>query len=177
MVFTRELIIEYDGLKVALSKFKSAPKITAENTGEVAYSINGTPIDSGIQYEEHRIWEIEAAMIPRPDRDALEIIAQSQNKKRRLWSPDRNYQVILHDWIAEYQEPIGRTRALARRTDALIQSQVRNSLNSLGAIVGVSYYAQWNVRFLNRIEWEDSRTNSTEFAAKFTLKELDRING
>jgi hypothetical protein len=175
MPFRRQLIFEYAGCLVPIEVFRSHPKITAESTGEVTYSINGTPVDNGIQHEEHRIWEVEALAISRGDRNALEMMVQAQNQNRRVWSPTKNYQIILHDWIAEYQQfGTARSRALAKRSNGAITSPVTPITGTAGTAIGLSYYAQWNVRFVDRPEWEDTRTNSSLFGVKFKLKELDR---
>lgn len=175
MPFTRQLIFEYAGALVPIEVFRSHPKITSEPTGDVTYSINGTPLDTGIQYEEHRFWDVDALRLSRNDRNILELMVQAQNQNRRLWSPTKNYQIILHDWISEYQQPgTARSRALAKRNNGLITSPVTQILGTDGAAIGLSYYAQWNVRFVDRPEWEDTRTNASEFAVKFKIKELDR---
>lgn len=173
MVYIRPLILEYGGAKVQFNDFKSF-KVTHEPTGEVAYSINGTPLDSGIQYEEHRIWEFDAYNISRADRNKIEMMVQAQNKARRIWTPTQDYKIRLHDWIEHYQEPgTNRSRALAIRGNN-IQAPITQVLDESNT-VGISYPAQWNVRFLNRPEWEDTRTNMSIFCAKITLKELDRV--
>ncbi|MGL5062456.1 MAG: hypothetical protein ACRC62_20960 [Microcoleus sp.] len=143
--------------------------VSFENTGEMRYSINGTPIDTGIQYEEHRIWTFEAAHLTRSQRDTIELIARSQNKARRLWNGSQNYAVRLHDWITPYLD-VGNVRTRAIATDGAKVGTV----TPIGT-AGLSYPAQWDVRFLDVPEFSNLRTNSTIYNCQIVLKELGRV--
>lgn len=168
------LILTYGGMSVRIFKFvdDEAQKkmVSFEETGEVRYAINGTPIDTGIQYEEHRTWTFEAAHLNTEERNTIELMARSQNKARRLWNGTQNYAIRLDDWITPYLD-LGRTRTRAIAMDGAKVAPV----TPIGTM-GLSYPAQWDVRFLGVPEFSNLRTNSTLYNCQITLKELTRVN-
>ena len=169
------LILVYNSLQIRITKFRNDDQqrkmVSFEPTGNVKYSINGTPIDAGIQYEEHRIWTFEAVGLTRDEKQMLELISLSQGRARRLWaSPSNNYAIRLHDWITPYTD-IGTTRT---RAIALDGSTV-GTVDPIGVTDGLSYPSQWDVRFEGVPEIENARTNGTSYNAKIVLKELKRV--
>jgi hypothetical protein len=168
------LILSYDSLSVRITKFvgdDEAQKrmVSFEETGEVRYSIAGTPIDTGIQHENHRIWTFEAMHLTPGERYAIELMAQLQNKARRQWSASRNYAIRLHDWITPYLDTgTVRTRAIARDGVKV------GSVTAIGT-AGLKYPAQWNVRFLDFPSFTNVRANGTRYNCSIVLKELERV--
>jgi hypothetical protein len=169
------LILTYDSLnlKVRLTKFRDDDQqrkmVSFEPTGLAKYSINGSPIDSGIQYEEHRIWTFEAVGITMLEKQQIELMVKAQNSARRLWNPANISAIRLHDWITPYVD-IGTTRTRGLASDGLETAVVRQ----IGE-VGLSYAAAWNIRFDFVPEFENTRTNGTSYNTKIVLKELDRV--
>ena len=169
------LILTYDTLQLRITKFRNDDQqrkmVSFEPTGPVKYSINGTPIDSGIQYEEHRVWTFEAVGLTKEEKQMLELISLAQGRARRLWaSPANNYAVRLHDWITPYTD-IGTTRTRAIALDGVTAGVV----SAIAGTAGLSYPSQWDVRFEGVPEIENARTNGTSYNAKIILKELKRV--
>jgi hypothetical protein len=167
------LILTYGALSVRIFKFSDnedqKKMVSFEEFGEVRYSLNGAPIDTGIQYEPHRIWTFEAAHLTKAERNTIELIAKMQNDARRRWTTTQNYAVRLHDWITPYID-VGTTRTRAIAMDGTTAG-VAISIGSSG----LSYPAQWDVRFLSMPEFSNVRTNSTIYNCQITLKELNRV--
>ena len=157
------LILSYGLHNVTLNRFaENGLKQTFEPIGDVAYSINGTPIDSGIQYEEHRIYSIEAIVDYGQYKD-LQYLHRDANKARSLWNPALNYSIVLEDFINPYSEP-GNTQTRAIATGGAISTRPR----------GISYPAKFKVRVID-LGFTPLRQNRSLYKAMINLKETDRI--
>lgn len=157
------LILSYGTHNVTLNRFmEKGYKQTFESAGDVAYSINGTPIDSGIQYEPHRIYNLEA-IVNYPDYMALQYLIKAANTARSLWTSATPYAVILEDFINHYSEPGNiQTRALATGGALTVQSN------------GLTYPAKFKVRIVD-YSFEVIRQNRSLYKATINLKETDRV--
>lgn len=157
------LKLSYLNNTVILNRFfENGCKLSHEPIGDVAYSISGTPIDSGIQYEQHRIYTIEA-LLSSDELFKLDCLFKSAEKARTLWNPAINYAIVLEDFIHHYKEP-GNTQSRAVATDGTIVSTG----------FGLSYPAKFKVRVLD-YDSDLLRQNRSISKARFTLKETDRV--
>jgi hypothetical protein len=157
------LILSYGSYNVTLNRFmEKGCKQTFESAGDVAYSINGTPIDSGIQYEAPRVYNLEA-IVNYPDYMELQYLCLAADKARALWTANANYAIVLEDFINHYSEPGNtQTRALATGGALTVQSN------------GLTYPAKFKVRIIDH-SFEMLRQTRSLYKAIITLKETDRM--
>jgi hypothetical protein len=135
---------------------------TFEQIGDTVYGIAGQPIDSGIQYEAHRIYAIDC-FLTHSEKQSLMWLFQASERVRVLWNQALNYSITLEDRITPYLEPGAiQTRAVATGETVSI------------AAGGLSYPAQFKVR-MSEPEFKRVRANGTIHRAKFNLKETDRV--
>jgi hypothetical protein len=149
---------------IELFKFaEGGCKQTFEAIGDTVYGISGVAIDSGIQYESHRIYSIDT-FLETEEKQRLIWLSQASERARILWNPAIPYAIGLEDFIHEYAEP-GNVQTRANAIGSTVQ--IRPS--------GLVYPAKFKVR-LSELDIEPVRANRTIHRVKFTMKETDRVN-
>lgn len=149
---------------IELFKFaEGGCKQTFEAIGDTVYGISGVAIDSGIQYELHRIYSIDM-FAETEEKNRLMWLFQASERTRILCNPAIPYAIGLEDFIHEYAE----------------SGNIQTRANAIGSTVQVSpgglvYPAKFKIR-MSEPDIEPVRANRTMHRIKFTMKEADRVN-
>jgi hypothetical protein len=153
------IALSLGGFAVKLDRFAKYNR-TNVGAGQTAYSLIGTPIDRGPQYELPQLWEIEA-LLTLTQHDQLTAMYHEQEKLRRNLQP---YGATLHDFMRPCTESSTvPTRKVA--TGATIEAI------GTGAI---KYYAEWSARILT-LEISRIGDRIYPYQCTMTLSELDRV--
>ncbi|MGL5060019.1 MAG: hypothetical protein ACRC62_08550 [Microcoleus sp.] len=128
--------------------------------GQTAYSLIGTPIDRGPQYELPQLWEIET-VLTLTQYDNLTAMYHEQEKRRRTLQP---YAITLQDTVKPYTESnTAATRKLA--TGATTEA--------IGT-GGIKYYAEWTARILT-LDISPIGDRWHPYQCTMSMSELDRV--
>lgn len=156
---TRYIALSLDTLAVKLDRFSNPPRRSDVTQGGTSYSLIGTPIDSGQQYEPPALWELSASLSIE-EYAQLRAMYELQDRRRRNLVA---YAIRIHDTILPYFE----TRTVATR--AIVPTFTATSI----AGVGLRYPAQWNGRILTL--QPTIIGNTKRVLVDLTISELDRV--
>ena len=155
----RYIALSLDTLAVKFDRFNSPPRRSKVTQGGTAYSLIGTPIDSGQQYDPPQLWELSVSLSIE-EFAQLEAMYELQDRRRRNLVP---YAIRIHDTIKPYYE----ARTVATR--AIVPTFTATSVSG----VGLRYPAQWNGRILTL--QDTTIGNTRRIHVDLTISELDRV--
>ena len=128
------------------------------DTGQVEYSIVGTPLDSGPAHEPKYIWTV-STLVTWEEWHTLGAIFSKCDRLRRA---SGSYRILVEDSVQEVIEYGPRTRGLA------------SGGTETTGVWGVAYPAQFYARMLE--PKSQYLTNGVyPYIASFTLRELDKV--